>query len=264
MASDDISDARSRDGGKEAAAGLARDLVRAAWKASLGTIDRVGGYPYASLVAVATQPDGSPLLALSGLAEHAKNIEADQRCSILFDASSADRAALTGARVTLVGRMREADAATARRRYLARHPDAAGFIDFADFRLYQLDIEWAHLVAGFGRIVRLQAGDMTVETSDAAAVIEAEHGILEHMNNDHADAISAMAAAHPAASGHDASTTGSDGGAWRMIGCDPEGCDLTDGRRSVRIRFPERIATTEAMREVLVAATRAARSRSVG
>jgi putative heme iron utilization protein len=269
MASDDITAARSQDGGKEAAARLARDLVRTAWKASLGTIDRTGGYPYASLVAAATQPDGSPLLLLSGLAEHAKNIAADQRCSILFDGTSADRAALTGARVTLVGRLREAEPATARRRYLARHPDASGFVDFADFKLYQLDIEWAHLVAGFGRILRLQVDDLSITTSDAAAIIDAEPGILEHMNADHADAIAAMAMAHSGAANLDGrlnsgQPVGSPIDEWRMVGCDPEGFDLTDGHRAVRIRFATRVTTTDAVRRELVAITAAARTRSAG
>lgn len=264
MASEGTAGSRPRDGGKAAAAALARELVRTAWKASLGTVERTGGYPYASLVAVATQPDGAPLLLLSGLAEHTKNIEADQRASVLIDGTSAGRAALTGARVTLVGRIRAAEQPAARRRYLARHPDAAGFIGFADFKLYRLEIEWAHLVAGFGRIVRLDAGDVMVATDDAAPLIEAEPGIIAHMNDDHSDAIAAMAAAHLAGGIPTDEPGRSEQGDWRMIGCDPEGCDLTDGQRALRLSFSQRITTTDAVRAALVAMTRAARSRSNG
>ncbi len=261
MASEDTAGPGTPDGGKAAAA-IARALVRTAWKASLGTVERTGGYPYASLVAVATQPDGAPLLLLSGLAEHTKNIEADQRASLLLDGTSADRAALAGARVTLVGRIREAEQGTARRRYLARHPDAAGFIDFADFKLFALEIEWAHLIAGFGRIVRLQAGDVRLPTGDAATLIDAEPSILEHMNEDHSDAIAAIAAAHLAAMRHGSEPTEPGRDDWRMIGCDPEGFDLTDGQRCLRLVFSQRITTPEAARAELVAITRAARSRS--
>lgn len=264
MASDQTAGGQPRDGGNVAAAGLARDLVRLAWKATLGTVGRSGGHPYASLAAIATQPDGAPLLLLSGLAEHTKNLEADQRASILIDGTSGDRAALTGARVTLVGRIREADPATARRRYLARHPDASSFIDFADFKLYSLDIEWAHLVAGFGRIVRLQAGDVTVATSDAGGLIDAEPGILEHMNEDHAAAITAIAVAHIAGGKDSGEPTSTGPVDWRMIGCDPEGFDLTDGQHAVRIPFSQRITTTEGARAELVDITRAVRSRSTG
>lgn len=267
MGSDQTAGERPTGGGNAAAAALARELVRVAWKATLGTVGRSGGYPYASLAAIAAQPGGSPLLLLSGLAEHTKNIEADQRASILIDGTSAGRAALTGARVTLVGRMREMreeDEATARRRYLARQPDASGFIDFADFKLYSLDVEWAHLVAGFGRIVRLQAGDVTVVTGDAGGLIDAEPGILDHMNDDHSDAIAAIAAAHLATGPEAGGPSPSEPGGWRMIGCDPEGFDLTDGQRAIRILFSQRITTPDAARAELVTITRAARSRSVG
>ncbi len=262
MASEQSGETRPRDGGKAAAAALARELVRTAWKASLGTVDRTGGIPYVSLVAIATQPDGSPLLLLSGLAEHTKNIEADQRASVLIDGTSPDRAALTGARVTLVGRIREAEQTTSRRRYLARHPAAAGFIDFADFQLYALEIEWAHLVAGFGRIVRLQAGDVMAATGDAVELIEAEPGILQHMNDDHSDAIEAMAVAQLAATPNPVEPTSPGPVEWRMIGCDPEGVDLSDGNLAVRVTFSQRITTTDGVRAELVAMTRAARARS--
>jgi heme iron utilization protein len=84
------------------------------------------------------------------------------------------------------------------------------------------------------------------------------------MNTDHADAIASMAAVHGEATRDEARAAGSDAGDWQMIACDPEGCDLSDGRRAVRIRFAQRITTTEAIRVELVAITRAARSSSDG
>ncbi len=240
---------------------LVRGLVRRAWKANLSTLDRNGGYPYASLVAVATVADGSPLLLLSGLAEHTKNISVDNRASLLFDGTGPGRAALTGARVTLVGRIARTEPSAARDRYLSRHPDAAQFIDFADFALYRLDVQWAHMVAGFGRIVRLEMSDVIVPTAGAEDVVAAEAGIMAHMNDDHADSLDAMASAalHDPASLNAQSTIDMPSGRWHMVGCDPEGIDLTDGSTAVRIPFPQRIGSIEQLRNTLITMTRDAR-----
>ncbi len=243
------------------AATLARALVRTAWKGALATVSQEGGTPYASLVAVATEPDGSPLLLLSGLAVHTRNIVCDDRASIMIDGTPAGPSALTGPRVTLVGRIERASASTARSRYLARHPDAAGFIDFADFDLFALRIERAHLVAGFGRIIRLSASEVSLPVDDAQELLASEESILHHMNHDHSDGIALIATA--AASDSSDSPAGSDSGphlSWRMIGCDPDGIDLASGQRALRVPFPHRVNTSDAVRQSLIELVRDARA----
>ncbi len=249
--------------GHESAGALVRRLVRSAWKGALASVERNAGHPYASLVATATAADSSPLLLLSGLAEHTRNIAADARASLLFDGTDAGRAALTGPRVTLVGRIEEARGETDRARYLSRHPDAAQFIDFGDFKLYRLDVEWAHMVAGFGRIVRLDRADVILAIDDAAEVIAAETGVLEHMNGDHSDAVALMAAAElsiPVGAAPPGAEPGA-AGVWQMIGCDPDGVDITDGVRAVRVRFPNRVSSVEQVRKSLIMLVDAARAR---
>ena len=245
---------------KSSAAELARDLVRTAWKGTLATVARSGGHPYGSLVAIAAEPDGTPLMLLSELAEHTKNMLADQRASILFDGTAAGPSALTGPHVSVVGRIEVTASDVARRRFLARHSDASGFIGFADFKLYALRIEWAHLVAGFGRIVRLDAAEMLVETADAADLIEAEPGVLQHMNDDHSDALALMGlqartAERPARGAPDA---------WRMVGCDPDGFDLAAGASARRLAFPYRVTTPDAVRRALVEMVQVARANAAG
>lgn len=236
---------------------LVRRLVRTAWKGTLASVERNAGHPYASLVATATAADGSPLLLLSGLAEHTKNISANDRASLLFDATAQGRAALTGPRVTFVGRIAEARGATDRARYLSRHPDAAQFIDFGDFKLYALNVEWAHMVAGFGRIVRLDRADVLLPVDDADEVVAAEPGVLAHMNEDHADAVALMAAAALAGSEQPLPAHGAP---WQMIGCDPEGVDLTDGTTALRVRFSQRVTSVEQVRKTLIALVEMARN----
>ncbi len=118
---------------KETAA-LARTMVRAALKGSLGTLLHPSGHPYASLLLTATEPDGSPVLLISKLALHTKNLAVDARASLLIDATGTDADPMAGARITLIGEARPTASATARRRYLARHPAAAGYADFPDSR----------------------------------------------------------------------------------------------------------------------------------
>ncbi len=81
----------------------ARALVRKGLKASLATIAAGSGYPYASLITVASDAGGAPIFLISGLAQHTRNLGHDSRASILFDGTGAAGDPLQGARVTLFG-----------------------------------------------------------------------------------------------------------------------------------------------------------------
>jgi heme iron utilization protein len=119
----------------------ARHVTRTVPKAALGTILRsAAGWPYVSLVSVATDHDGAPLLLLSDLSEHAKNLKEDDRASLLFDATGELEDPLAGERVTLLGRLMRTNAPGRRARYLARHPGAAMYADFRDFAFYRMHV----------------------------------------------------------------------------------------------------------------------------
>src|SRR5215510_13796664 len=125
-----------------------KKLLREGRTAALATLMPGSGDPYCSLVNVASAADGSPLLLISRLALHTKNVLADPRCSLMIDERKAGDP-LEGARVTLAGLAVASDDANDRRRYLARQPGAEMFAGFRDFGLYRLEIDRAHLVAGF-------------------------------------------------------------------------------------------------------------------
>lgn len=127
----------------------ARRLMRAAGRASLATAQQ--GWPYAALTPVALAQDGSPLLLLSNLAEHTKNLRRDPRASLLFDGTAGREDPLTGPRVSLLGEVAEAADPPLLARFLRRHPSAERYAGFSDFRLYRMKMSRAHLVAGFGR-----------------------------------------------------------------------------------------------------------------
>jgi putative heme iron utilization protein len=231
----------------------ARGLIRAADRATLATVlqrDGARGWPYASLVLAACAADATPLLLLSDLADHSKNIAKDRRVSLLFDGTAGREDPLTGPRLTLIGEARETRDPADRARYLARQPGAGLYAGFKDFRLYRVEATRGHLVAGFGRIHWLEAAVILDEAAAAAPLAAAEPEILRHMNADHADAIDLYARR----------LLGLDGEGWRMTGIDPEGLDLRAGGRTARLPFDQRVSDPEAARATLVKLAKAARA----
>jgi heme iron utilization protein len=232
------------------AAPAARHILRTALKASLATLDHETGHPYASLVLIATEPDGSPILLISRLARHTRNLQGDSRASLLLDATNGLGDPLAGGRLTLVGDARPSSSPSARARFLARHPSAAAYAGFADFSVYQVGVAGAHFVGGFGKIVDLAAADLLREVADAQALIAAADAITEHMNNDHSQALELYAT----------ELAGAAPGPWRMTGIDPDGIDLLLAETAVRIAFPGRILAPDAARAALVALAQQARA----
>ena len=227
---------------------IARALIRAATRASLGT-RMPDGAPYVSLVLAACAPDASPLVLISDLAEHTKNLRRDARGSLLFDGTAGLANPLTGARVSVVGRFAPCEDASLRARYVARHPDAAAYDDFHDFHLWRMAVERAHLVAGFGAIHWIPADRLLGSAADALAAAEPE--IIRHMNEDHGAAVALYAR----------NLLGLDGDGWSMTGIDPEGADLRRQGDTARLLFEQPIAGPEQARTTLAALARQARAR---
>jgi len=143
-----------------------RNLLRRADRAALGTALPAAAdqaWPYASLVLMAAAKDGSPILFISDLSEHAKNIAADNRVSLLIDGTAGLKDPLTGPRVSILGRAVRADQPDLKARFLARHPGAKIYAGFADFHVYRLQVTRAHFVAGFGRIHWIEAAEIIGE-----------------------------------------------------------------------------------------------------
>src|ERR1700743_724242 len=107
---------------------LAKSLLRRNRQGALATLMAGTGDPYCSVVKVASHPDGSPILLISRLAVHTKNLLADDRVSLMLD-ERAEGDPLEGSRIMLSGRAEEvSDRETVRHRYLSAHPTAAGFV----------------------------------------------------------------------------------------------------------------------------------------
>lgn len=231
---------------------LARSLLRRSRQGALATLMASSGDPYCSLVNVASHPDGSPVLLISGLAVHTKNLLGDARVSLMLD-ERAEGDPLEGARIMLAGRAEQtagSDLEIVRRRYLNAHPAAEAFVDFKDFSFFRIQPSGMHLVAGFGRIVDLKPEQFLTDISAASALLEAEQGAVDHMNADHRDAIKLYATR----------LLGADAVDWRCTGCDPDGIDLQAGGKTLRLDFPERVTGPGELRRMLVKLAEEARA----
>lgn len=233
---------------------LARALMRRASTAALASLHSGTGVPYASLAAVATTQVCEPLILISDLALHTRNLKADPRASLLFAAAPGAGDPLDRPRLTVMGRIERAGEPESMGRYLARHPRAEGYAGFTDFALYRLRAEDAHYVGGFGRIHDLARDELLIGGALARAIGEAEPSVIEHVNADHADTLALYARAFL---GRETAGPGD----WRIVGCDAEGFDLTDGEALARIDFPAPVGNAGALRRAFAALAEAARNR---
>jgi putative heme iron utilization protein len=203
-------------------------------------------------VTVACDTDASPILLLSQLSDHTRNLGADGRASLLFEATSRRSNPQTGPRVTVMGRVEKTTDQRLARRFLARHPDAALYSGFADFGFYRMAVERAHYVGGFAKAVWIKGQDLLSEAKAAAALAALEQGVLEHMNSDHAEAIELYAGVLLRRRGK----------GWKMVGIDAEGADLRRGALFARLDFEPAVSDSGSCRRALSDLAKRARAAS--
>src|SRR5712691_8050947 len=224
---------------------LAKNLLRTVRAGTLATLDRNTGHPFASLVNVATDADGSPVILVSRLSTHTANLEADGRASILL-AETGKGDPLAHPRLTVIGTMAGverdgADDARVRRRFVARHPKSELYAGFGDFSFWRMNVVSAHLNGGFARAADLKASDVLTDLAGADDLLAVEEDAVRHMNADHAEAVRLYAT----------KLLGARDAAWRVTGIDPDGLDLALGDRTVRMPFAERVTNGLVLRKTL-------------
>ncbi len=225
----------------------ARRFVRAQSQGVLSTLSvRMEGFPFGSVAPYALDHAGRPLLLISTLAEHTRNIDADARVSLIVQPFSTDMQ--VAGRVTLLGHARRlADKTAAGIRYLRYHPQAESYFAMHDFHFYRIEPVRVRYIGGFGRIHWIEA---EAYLGGEGALAAQEDGILEHMNADHADNLRDYCRHVHGVTAHDVT----------MIGVDPDGFDLRADGRVLRFDFAAPVADAGAARAELVALARAARA----
>jgi heme oxygenase (biliverdin-IX-beta and delta-forming) len=240
--------------GRRSAAEEARTVVASTNAAALATLSDAGD-PWSSLVVFGTLPDGAPVLLLSTMAEHGRNLRRDPRASLSIADPAAAEDPLEGGRVTLAGRV-EQPSGECRRAALAAHvaavPGAELYAEWEDFTLWVLEVERVRWVGGFARMDSISAADYAAAECDPTAPAAA--GAVAHLNDDHADALLAMArglGGHPDATS--ATCTAID-----RYGLDVDVMDLE--KVAVRIAFAEPARAPKDLRAATVELARRARA----
>ncbi|MDB5413224.1 MAG: hypothetical protein JWR10_1559 [Rubritepida sp.] len=228
----------------------ARQIIRAAASATLAT--QLEGQPFASLVTPACAPDLTPLLWISTLSEHTRHLQREPRCALLFTGSAEGPNPQTAPRVTLTGIAEQIEDPALKSRWLACHPYAALYADFGDFALWRILPAGALMVGGFARAVRLRMAELLPDAAAVAAIAEAEAEIVAHVNDDHADAVAAIAQG----------VLGGPAGEWRVTAVDVDGLDLCSGDTVLRHAFESPATGADCVRGELIRAARLGRTRN--
>jgi len=225
----------------------AKALIRTARFASLAALEPTDGAPTVSRVSVCNDFDGRPGFLMSRLSGHFPALEADARCALLFgEPGKGDPLAYP--RITVGGRAEmisdEDDRARFRARFVEKNPKSRLYVDFGDMAFWRLTPERVNFNGGFARAFAPSVADLLSPAAPALAA--AERRVVDHMNDDHADAVDRYAAADGAAE------TG-----WRLACLDAEGMEIVLGDAVRRIWFEAPVATPADIRAALVALARA-------
>jgi heme iron utilization protein len=234
----------------------ARTLVAATNVAALATLT-ADGDPWASLITYGALDDGAPVLCLSRLAEHGRNLAADPRASLIITQVDRPPDPLAAARVTLAGRVERppdvASVAAARDAHLTAVPAATTYIDFSDFSLWILRIDRVRWVGGYGRMDSASGPEYAAAQPDPVA---ADAGsAIAHLNADHSDALLAIA---QTLGGYPDATVAA------CSGLDRRGIDLAldtpRGRAPARVSFSATLTDSAQLRAATVELAQRARS----
>ena len=230
----------------------ARQFLRSTHNGLLSTFStRHTGYPYGSVTPFVLDHDGQPLILISTLAEHTKNIIDNCKVSLLVFAGADDL--LANARLTLLGDAEQTDKTDPllRARYLRYFPKAEQYFEMHDFYFYRIQIAQARYIAGFGKMSWIPGAELRSPRTPLAAQ---EAGILDHMNADHADSLIAYCR-HV----HQLSPDRA-----RMIGIDSDGFDVraedSAGSQLLRFDFEQPIQDAQQARAALVTLSKASRT----
>lgn len=227
----------------------ARKFLRSTRSAVLSTHSaRFEGYPFGSIAPFVLDQDGNPLVLISTIAEHTKNIKKDPHASLIaFDPAAPDMQA--GARLTLLGDAVVADKqdGTLRARYLNYFPQAVQYFDMHDFLFHRIAIRQARYIGGFGNIHWIEGAALLPPANQLGAQ---EAGILEHMNSDHAESLIAYCQLVHGFTPENAV----------MVGLDSDGFDLRANDVLWRFNFDTPVTDAQTARAALVALSKAART----
>jgi heme iron utilization protein len=193
------------------------------------------GYPFGSVTPYCTDRLCRPIIYISHIAQHTKNIVADSRVSLtVVEKTDSDDVQAQG-RVTCIGDARPVAAADddVRERYFRYFPPARQYERTHGFEFFRLELVRVRFIGGFGQIFWVEpSAFMTANPFSRPD----EGRIIQHMNKDHAEALSRYVGGGPA----------------EMVGIDGEGFDVLRAGKKIRIPFKTPVTNMEEARAALV------------
>lgn len=173
----------------------ARTLVHLQHTGGLSTISRKQpGWPFGSVMPYGLDDQGQPSFLISSMAMHTQNLLGDPRASLLITPPESQRDPLGAARVTLMGSVTKVpkdQAAPVRERYLARHANAAYWVDFDDFAFFRMALADIYFVGGFGSMGWVAPADYMAAAVDPLAETAAD--LIREINTQHQETLLLLA-----------------------------------------------------------------------
>ena len=249
----------------------ARQLVRSALKGYLSTefdsknfqnikTQMKKPFSYSTFTLAAFDYDLSPILLLSDLSEHTKNIQKKNSVSLMlceekklykffpkFDNKfSSYEDPMSRPRVTLIGKLKKTKDSNDRRRFISRHPASNLYANFKDMNFYKMDVKSAHLIGGFAQVKWFTSEDILCK--NVSNFKNSEEDIINHMNLSHKTSIkiyikNLMQNEIPSTQRK---------GDWNITGVDPDGFDLRKKKITARFFFEKEISNAKKLRGVFV------------
>jgi heme oxygenase (biliverdin-IX-beta and delta-forming) len=198
----------------------------------------VPGYPFGSVTPYCVDDECRPILYISTIAQHTKNILADSRVSLTVVEPATDSDDVQArSRVTCLGRatpVQDSASDEVRSRYIRYFPEAAAYDQTHDFLFFRLDLVRVRFIGGFGQIYWVEPDEFLARNPFSSAQ---QQRIIEHMNTDHRDALRHYTGGHDAV----------------MTGIDANGFDVLRSAKKIRFRFDTPVRNMEDARRALVA-----------
>lgn len=224
----------------------ARLYLRRRHHGVLSTLSRkFAGYPFGSVVPYVLDHAARPVILISRLAEHTKNIDADPRVSLLVSDPGDDVQA--GARLTLIGDAVRDGGGIGLARYLNYSPGAERLIALGDFAFYAITPRALRFIGGFGDIHWVSAESYAPPPNALAAE---EDAIITHMNVKHTHHLRGYCRFYHQRNADSAV----------MIGIDCDGFDVRADGAILRFEFDDAVTDAPLARKALIAMAEKARA----
>lgn len=234
----------------------AKTLTVQGGHSTLSTMSRKHpGFPFGSLMPYGLTADGEPTFLISSMAMHTRNVLGDPRATLLITQATDSSNSLGAGRISLMGNVLPVDDELGRQQiatnYLQRNPAAKNWMHYGDFRFFQLQLIDVYFVGGFGVMGWIDANEFKSAKPDP--LVDVADGIIQHMNEDHRDAMVSLAKFHVGLEALDAEMTSVDRLGFNLR------VKVADGMKGARIAYPEPVESSAGIRQVFVQMVQAIR-----